>query len=112
MDIKIEDLPEQPVIGIRYRTSMEKIQEDIGQSYAALFEFLGRKQVAPAGPPGALYYDMEMDESDFEMEAFVPVVGEVEGEGEVPATSFPRQGTSRPFTWAHTTRCTSSTRSC
>lgn len=83
MEFEIENLPEQPVIGIRSRTSIDKIKETMGNGYAALFGFLGQKQVPPVGPPMSIYYDEEMNEDDFEVEPAVPVAGPVETEGEI-----------------------------
>jgi effector-binding domain-containing protein len=83
MEFQLEDMPEQPVVGIRFTTSIERIAADIGSNYEALFGFLGRKQVAPAGPPMALYYDLVMDERNIDMETCVPVASVVEGDGEV-----------------------------
>lgn len=89
MDFKIENLPEQPVIGVRFKTSMDKIAEDIGKGYSTLFGFLGRKEVAPVGPPLALYYDEQMNEAAIDMEACVPVAGPVEAEGEIVYHALP-----------------------
>ena len=83
MEIELEELPDQPVVGMRFRSSIEKIAEDIGNGYAKVFGILGQKQVSPAGPPFALYFDLEMNEQDFDMETCVPVDSEVEVEGEV-----------------------------
>lgn len=83
MEFKIENLPEQPVIGIRSRTSMDRIQETVGNAYGALFGFLGGKQIPPAGPPMSIYYDEEMNEADFEVEPAVPVAGPVDTEGDI-----------------------------
>lgn len=83
MDIQLEELAEQPVLGMRFISSIDKIAQDIGSSYGTIFGLLGMRQVPPTGPPFALYYDKEMNEQDIDMETCVPVTGEVEGEGEV-----------------------------
>ena len=85
MGIEVEtvELPDQPALCVRFRTSMDKIQDDIGRSYGAIFAQLGKAGGIPAGPPLALYYDMGMNPGDFEMETCAPVAGEVPGEGEV-----------------------------
>lgn len=83
MDIEIEELAEQPVVGTRFRTSMDRIAEDMGRGFATVFGFLGQNQVAPTGPPFALYFDPEMNEQDIDMELCAPVGAGVDAEGEL-----------------------------
>lgn len=89
MNFEIETLQEQPVLGIRFRTSMDKIPENIGKAYGTLFGFLGQKMLPPAGPPSALYFDLQIDEADIDMEACVPVAREVEAEGDMVFHTLP-----------------------
>lgn len=91
MDPVVEtvELPDQPALCVRFRTTMEKITEDIGRTYGSIFTYMGKAGVAPAGPPLARYYDMDMNPEDFEMETCVPVAGEVPGEGEVAFMVLP-----------------------
>ena len=85
MDIEVEtvELQDQPALCVRFRTSMDKITDDIGRTYGAIFAQLGKAGGIPVGPPLALYYDMNMNRDDFEMETCVPVVSKVPGAGEV-----------------------------
>lgn len=91
MSIEVEtvELPDQPALCVRFRTSMEKITEDIGRAYGVVFAHLGKVGGIPAGPPFALYYDIDMNPDDFEMETCAPVVSEVAGEGEVEFRVLP-----------------------
>jgi effector-binding domain-containing protein len=89
MSIEVEtvELPDQPALCVRFRTSMQKIKDDIGLTYGAIFAQLGKAGGIPAGPPLALYYDM--DPNDFEMETCVPVASEIPGDGEVVSCVLP-----------------------
>jgi effector-binding domain-containing protein len=89
IDIETAELPDQPSLCVRFETSMEKIKDDIGRAYGLIFARIGVSGVAPAGPPMALYFDMDMDPESFEMEACVPVAGEVQDEGEVAFRVLP-----------------------
>jgi effector-binding domain-containing protein len=83
IDIETVELPDQPALCVRFKTSMEKIKEDIGRTYGMIYAQLGKAGGIPGGPPLALYFDMDMNPNDFEMETCAPVVSEVAGEGEV-----------------------------
>lgn len=71
------------ILGIRFRTSMEKISGDIGARFGALFAYLGELGQPPAGPPFALYYGEDFNPDDFEMELCAPVGSLLEGRGEI-----------------------------
>ncbi len=91
MERKIE-LQEQPalnVVGKRFRTSMDRIQGDIGAGYGALFGYLGEMGEQPGGMPFALYFGPEFNPEDFEMELCVPVNRPLEGRGDIIAHEVP-----------------------
>ena len=81
--METKELEDQPVVGMRFTTSGAKIGEDIGRAFQAIFGFLGKAGVPPAGPPFGLYYDEEFKEESIDAEICVPVAGEVEGAGEL-----------------------------
>jgi effector-binding domain-containing protein len=83
MEIELEELSDQPVVGTRFKSSMDNIAEDIGKGFATVFGFLGPRGLAPAGPPFALFFDLELDENNIDMEICAPVLAEVETEGDV-----------------------------
>jgi effector-binding domain-containing protein len=89
--IELQEKPAQTIVGKRFRTSMEKIQGDIGASFGALFGYLGELGEHPSGAPFALYYgDMEeFNPEDFEMELCVPVNRLLEGKGDIVAREVP-----------------------
>ena len=82
-NVATKDIPDQPVLGMRFKTSMANIGDDIGKAFGAIFGFLGEAQAAPAGPPMALYFDMEMKADNVDMEICVPVATEVPGKGDI-----------------------------
>jgi effector-binding domain-containing protein len=83
--VELKEQPAQMVVGKRFRTSMDKIQEDIGAAFGAIFGYLGEVGETPVGAPFALYYgDMnEFNLEDFEMELCVPVSRLLEGKGDI-----------------------------
>ena len=88
-EIETKELADQPVLGVRFKTSMASIGEDIGKGYEAVFTCIGKSGAQPVGPPFAIYYDMELKEEDIDMEACVPVSSLMEGEGNVTGRSLP-----------------------
>ncbi|MFH1149155.1 MAG: MerR family transcriptional regulator [Actinomycetota bacterium] len=88
-EVETKDLANQPVLSIRFKTSMAGIGDAVGVAFGKIFGYLGQTGTPPAGPPFALYYDMEMKEEDIDMEICVPVSGETEGAGEVVGRVVP-----------------------
>lgn len=86
-EVSVRELAAQPILGKRYRTSMEKIGEDIGGGYGELFGYLGELGESPSGAPFVLYFgtDAELDPNDFEMEVCVPVNRVLEDRGDIAA---------------------------
>ncbi|MEW6554217.1 MAG: GyrI-like domain-containing protein [Actinomycetota bacterium] len=89
--IELQEQPAQMVLGKRFRTSMEKIQGDIGAGFGAIFGYLGELGEYPSGAPFGLYFgDMQgFDPNDFEMELCVPVNRLLESKGEIEAREVP-----------------------
>lgn len=84
--VELKEVADQLILGIRFRTSVDKIQGDIGSRFGAIFAYLGELGQPPAGPPVTLYYGgKDFCPDDFEMELCVPVASLPEGKGEVVA---------------------------
>lgn len=68
--------------------------QQIGGLFEALFGYLGRQGVRPAGPPGAVWHDLEYHEDNVDTEALVPI-GEplLAGEG-IQVTQLPAAPTT------------------
>jgi effector-binding domain-containing protein len=88
-NIELKELPPQQVLGKRFRTSISRIQEDIGAGFGALFGYLGELGEYPSGPPFALYFGPDFDPEDFEMELCVPVNNVLESRGDIVAREVP-----------------------
>ena len=84
MEYRVEEtqLADVPVLGIRVKTNLAKISEDIGRCFGAIYGYAGPSGLIPAGPPFILYFTMEMAE-EFEMEVCAPVIGQGKGGGEI-----------------------------
>jgi effector-binding domain-containing protein len=83
--VALKEVADLFILGVRFRTSMEKIQGDMGAKFGALFAYLGELGQPPAGPPFTLYYGEVFDPADFEMELCVPVASLPESRGEIVA---------------------------
>lgn len=81
--IEVKELPDQPILSVRFRTSIAVIGEDLGKAYGAIFGYIGKAGAVPVGPPGALYHGEEFSEDDIDAEAYAPVAEVMPGEGEV-----------------------------
>jgi effector-binding domain-containing protein len=82
-NVATREIPDQPVLGMRFKTSMANIGEDIGKAFGAIFAYLGEAQAAPIGPPMALFFDMEIKADQVDMEVCVPIAVEAGGKGEI-----------------------------
>jgi effector-binding domain-containing protein len=85
--IELKEVKEQPVLSIRKTTPMKNLQQELGQAYQALFQYLGQLGEAPADAPFAGYFNMDMEALDVEMG--VPVTKPLAGKGEIKAGSIP-----------------------
>jgi effector-binding domain-containing protein len=72
--VSLKELADQFILGVRFHTSYEKLDESIGSAFADIFTCLGERGEFPAGPPFSVYYGEEWDEKDIDMEICVPVV--------------------------------------
>jgi effector-binding domain-containing protein len=87
--IELKEQPSQAILGLRSRTSIERIAEEIGKGYGALFGYLGELGEPPAGAPFALYYGEDFDPNDIDMELCVPTARVLEGKGDIDARELP-----------------------
>jgi effector-binding domain-containing protein len=84
---EITEQPAQPVLSIRTRTNVQDMPQFLGAAYGKVAQYLGQLGEAPAGPPFAAYYNMDME--NLEMEAGFPVARPLPGAGEIQASVFP-----------------------
>lgn len=83
----LEPLHRQPTLTVRSRTPAARIADALGRSFAAAMEYARAHDVQPAGPPFALYHNMDMD--DLDLEAGYPVSRAIRGSAEVVAGELP-----------------------
>lgn len=72
-EVSIKELAPQPVMGVRMKSSMATLSQDIGQAYAEIFGLLARGGGECVGPPMAVYYGPEFSDDNVDFEAAVPV---------------------------------------
>lgn len=84
---ELENLEPRPALAIRLKTKAGDIAEMFDQGFSAIASYLEAKGKKPAGPPFAVYYNMEMD--NLEVEFGFPVEEGVDGEGAIQATMTP-----------------------
>ena len=85
MEVRSET--EQPTLAIRVVTGVEKLPEVMGTSFGEIFHFLLQHGQEPAGPPYALYHNMDMENLDLEIG--VPFAGTLKGEGHIVNSTIP-----------------------
>lgn len=84
---QIDDKPSQPTLGVRTRTAVENLPAVVGDAYGAVIQHLTARGEAPAGPPFAIYYNMDMQ--DLDIEAGFLVARALPGEGSVQPGLIP-----------------------
>ncbi|MEI7556097.1 GyrI-like domain-containing protein [Candidatus Chlorohelix sp.] len=83
---ELEELTAQPVLSLRTRTSVQELSQFFGKAYGMVYQYLGKLAEQPAGPPFAMYYNMDMQNLD--IEAGFPVSKPLIGEGEIIANEI------------------------
>lgn len=84
----IVEKPEQAYAGIRVRVTWPEIGGIVPPLWPEVFGWLGRKGVAPSGPPFILYLRVDM-EGEMEVIAGVPVAVPLAGDGRVEVGAVP-----------------------
>lgn len=84
---EIKDLPEQPVLSIRTRSSVVSLPKVLGKAFEQLEIRLKDLGEEPAGVPFVAYYNMNMLNLDIEIG--FPVKKLLEGNSEIKASTQP-----------------------
>lgn len=88
---EILDQPSQPTLSARTTTSVQGLQQFLGEAYGAVMQYLAELGEQPVGAPFAAYYNMDMEklevEAGFPVSRAVPARGTVEP-GEMPAGNY------------------------
>jgi effector-binding domain-containing protein len=77
----LEQRAAQPVLSIRTFTNEAELPALVGRAFGAVAQYLGELGDAPAGPPFAIYYNMDMQNLDTELG--FPVSKPLPGRGEI-----------------------------
>jgi effector-binding domain-containing protein len=84
---EIYDQPAQRVVSIRTRSSVEDLPRVMGESYAAIGQYLGGLGEMPSGAPFAAYHNMDVQ--DLDIEIGFPVSHTIPGKANIQATEMP-----------------------
>ena len=85
--MELREVPERNTLSIRTTTLAENLPQVIGKSLWQVLDYLSTEAVQTAGPPFALYHNMDMSNLDVEMG--FPVNEKVPGNEEVKPSSIP-----------------------
>jgi effector-binding domain-containing protein len=84
---ELKELVSRPALSIRTRTRVSEIAALFGKGYASIARLLQERGKMPAGPPFALYYNMDMN--DLEVEFGFPVDELLDESGSITASATP-----------------------
>jgi effector-binding domain-containing protein len=84
---ELKEQPAQPTLSVRTRLAVQDLTSLFGRVYGGIFQYLGGLGEQPAGPPFAIYYNMDMQ--DLDVEIGVPVARPLPGQGELMPGEFP-----------------------
>ncbi|MFQ5614886.1 MAG: MerR family transcriptional regulator, partial [Anaerolineales bacterium] len=81
-----KNIPALPVAAVR---DIIPTYSDISRLYGELFAYLGQHRINPTGPPLAVYYDEEYRDRDADVEAAMPVAGQMPAGARVRGRELP-----------------------
>jgi effector-binding domain-containing protein len=83
----VQEFPAQPTVEVRRVTAIEQVRDVFDAGYGDLWQYLGAQGAQPAGPPFAIYHNMDMRALDLTLG--VPVAQPLPGDGNVQGGLFP-----------------------
>ena len=83
----LEQKEAQPVLSIRTFTNEAELPTLVGRAFGSVALYLGELGEAPAGPPFAIYYNLDMQNLDTELG--FPVGKPLPGRGEIQSGEIP-----------------------
>jgi len=84
---ELKDQPAQPTLVIRTRTPVQDLPQLMGETYGTIAQYLRELDECPAGPPFAVYHNMDMQ--DLDIEIGFPVARELQGQGTIQSSELP-----------------------
>ncbi|MBN2051774.1 MAG: GyrI-like domain-containing protein [Spirochaetales bacterium] len=85
--MEIIEREKQPTLAVRYRTPVADLPKTMGPIYGEIAAYMGKKGIPFAGPPFAMYYNMDMN--DLDVEIGFPVAEAAAGEGRIFPGTLP-----------------------
>jgi effector-binding domain-containing protein len=85
--MQIIEKKETPTLSVRYRTPAAELPNSMGPVYGEIAAYMGKNGIRFAGPPFAMYYNMDMN--DLDVEIGFPVPAAAAGAGRVKAGKLP-----------------------
>ena len=85
--MEVREVREQDTVSIRTVAPVEKLPKVLGLGYGEIMEYLGSGGVQPAGPPFAMYHNMDM--SALDVEFGFPISGQVAAKGRIKPGKLP-----------------------
>lgn len=86
-ECKVEEKPTQPTLSIRTIISVQEMPQVLGKSYMSIGKYLEELGEPFAGPPFAMFYNMDMQNLDVEIG--FPVAKKLPKKGEIKASEIP-----------------------
>ena len=87
-EFRTTQLEAQPIVGIRTRTTMNKIGEVMGPVFGEVYGYIQQSGQAPAGMPFAIYHSMAEGDT-VELECGMPVASPMAGTARIQAGELP-----------------------
>jgi len=85
--MEIRNVQERHIAAVRTRTPVEKLTEIMGACYGEVIGCISSQNLQPAGPPFAIYYNMDM--ADLDVEIGFPVASKITECGRVKPGIIP-----------------------
>jgi effector-binding domain-containing protein len=83
----VQEFPARPTVEVRRVSSIEGVRDVFDAGYGDLWQYLSAQGAQAAGPPFAIYHNMDM--SALEMTLGFPVAQPLPGDGNVQGGLFP-----------------------
>jgi len=87
INCELKKLASQPTLSIRLKTAAQDLPQVFGKGYGEIAQYLGELQEQPAGPPFAIYYNMDMQNLDVEFG--FPISKNLDGRGDIHTSETP-----------------------
>lgn len=84
---RIQVRASQPTLSVRFTAPVQALPQHFGRIYGSIMQYLGEMGEDHAGPPFAMYYNMDMQNLD--IEAGFPVKKALPPRGDIQACEIP-----------------------